>query len=81
MFTMNLTQRISGEKDLDVYDLIYTASEAVSSITGIAFSNVFRDAKAFFNTLVPEGKKINDTYYKDHHTQEDTAARSSICSW
>ena len=68
-----LDAAISGEKDLDVYDLIYTASEAVSSITGIAFSNVFRDAKAFFNTLVPEGKKITDTYYKDHHTQEDTA--------
>lgn len=68
-----LDAAILGEKDLDVYDLIYTASEAVSSITGIAFSNVFRDAKAFFNTLVPEGKKITDTYYKDHHTQEDTA--------
>ena len=63
----------TGEEEFDAYDMIFAASEAISNLTGIAFSNVLREAKGFYNTFVPEEKKITDTYYKDHHTQEDTA--------
>lgn len=63
----------TGEKEADVYDILYTSSQAISYLSGIPFSNIFRDAKGFYNTFVPEEKKITDTYYKDHHTQEDTA--------